>query len=759
MGLFSPRYVTTVGTSISRVVKDKDIKDPAQQAIADSVFSKEDTVDAILESQLNNLGIKSQQAYTFAKRRYTAGLPSGEFSSNTFGKKEASDVLGDIEGSPVLIDYCRYSALNGIHHAWEILCKDYGYDPETNELTVLTAAKNRKVYLEDMIFQIPAQYKDTYSRDALAIWGKSPNAGYTPLRAGVVSSSKPTPSQFTDVASEQVLVKVIWDNELPKPNEQITSHDIKKETFLITLPGDDPNDSYFHVKYVVNDVIKYWTYKDGSGTYPTLDDVFTTVEPIMAEFYPNMYFRMEKKNLSKDYKPDFYKSSKRLGKVIGLDFDSIIEAVDANPNIKDVEQAFIQFGIPAKTDNELDAAYLFAFFDSLHTNTEVQINNFPATFLMSTSDIRTLSMADGDKLATHSINIKDKAFEYVLNHNGTLKSSEVGSIGKVGTCKSESGTISIERRVTYMNGEVGEVENTVYDTVPYFIYKKQVSTQIYEVIKVIGLTMRYKVYEEYESTVGLNLEKDLILIPLDKTIVDEYSVKDKHELIARSLHFVANSRVVTKLAWYQQDWFAAVIQIVGVVLMVLSFDPSGQIAQLGAALGAGAIVEAATIVYNWVLKGLLVNLAFKVFVKVVGIKFAFLAALVAAAYGMVNQLASGMSQLTLTAKEFLGLASSLIKASGDVLKDLYKSLQTDFESLQKESEEREELLEAAEALLDRNMGMEPLTILGESPDDYYNRTIYSGNVGLLLIEDVRNFFDRMLALPPISTTLGEYRYG
>ena len=50
--------------------------------------------------------------------------------------------------------------------------------------------------------------------------------------------------------------------------------------------------------------------------------------------------------------------------------------------------------------------------------------------------------------------------------------------------------------------------------------------------------------------------------------------------------------------------------------------------------------------------------------------------------------------------------------------------------------------------------MIPLIIWGEKPDDFYNRTVHSGNVGVLGLDAIESFCDIRLKLPEIQDTIG-----
>jgi hypothetical protein len=48
-----------------------------------------------------------------------------------------------------------------------------------------------------------------------------------------------------------------------------------------------------------------------------------------------------------------------------------------------------------------------------------------------------------------------------------------------------------------------------------------------------------------------------------------------------------------------------------------------------------------------------------------------------------------------------------------------------------------------------------MVVFGEKPDEYYARTIHSGNVGLESMNIVQNFVDISLRLPTMQETAGD----
>jgi hypothetical protein len=74
-------------------------------------------------------------------------------------------------------------------------------------------------------------------------------------------------------------------------------------------------------------------------------------------------------------------------------------------------------------------------------------------------------------------------------------------------------------------------------------------------------------------------------------------------------------------------------------------------------------------------------------------------------------------------------------------------------AFQSDAETKMKLLEDAQSLLDSNLRLNPLVIFGETPDDYYRRTVHSGNIGIIGYAAVHDYVEVALRLPTLSDTV------
>lgn len=749
MGLFSSKEKTTVGTVFTRAIKDDDVPDAAKTGLIRAIFQNGNIGDYILEEMTNSIGTRAEKFYDYAGKSYTHGLPSGEKLSATQGKAQVQQVLDSIEGASVFIDYYQYGPPNALHIAWFKLIRDYGYNPNTNELPVLSAQKGTQVYLNDMAVVIRAAVLPGINSNVLDQWGTSPRAGYTPIRRSVTKRAASlvkfgpvysSPTATTDYVQANVCWQVSEMVDYAEgPRQELV---MKYQDLVIGFLDFDSTKDYFHVKYTVNGVTKYWIYQAGSGGYPILDNVYNIPAPIIGSYFPFVYFRYNKKSEIEDKTTQDYKSSKKLMKKLGMDYDQIAEAIDKNPDIKDVEQAMLMFAVPAHSAKPMDQRYLFDFFDAQFYASEDQFTSAVA------GAIRAEFGANSDE-NTYTTVIQDRRFRMALTYQGIYKQRVVGSIGPIGTC---TNGFTQEKIDLLYPGTISDQPMGVTEYSKYHFYRKQVTAFMYEEIQVTNLKTIFFVYGAY-TTIG-DENDEILMIPLDRAIIADYSAKEKEILYTTSMHYVFNSRVVTKIKWYQTGLFQAIVIIVSLVVLIASYGSTWQ--EFAAAVAAGATAQAIIVtIALGIIKAVAISYAIKLFVKEVGLEAAFIIAIVAAVAGYYQYLTSNASTVAGApwAKELLDLSSSLAKGINANVKEGIADLMGQYDELKLLATEQEKLLDSANKLLESNTLLSPMVIFGESPTEYYDRTVHSGNIGVIGLDAIHSFCDASLRLPKLSDTL------
>ena len=753
------RRKTYVGTQISRIVQDELLPDSVKTGLTNAIMSAEGDIPVdVIEELFKSIGLKSERYYEYAEKgHYIHGLPSGELRSFSKGVAAVQRILTAIEGTTVQVDYVRLGPPNIMHLAWMKLVSDYGYDPVTNRIMGLEATVGTEVYLSDMIIHVPKDTYEEYKQSSLEVWGTPPNAGVTPFRpssiSGAITFRNPTPlvvdsrvtTDFIDVLYEyKRLTQEGAGESVQLPGTKKTG------SFNMTVIVPDETKEYYQASYMLGDLRKWWIYQAGSGIYTELDEIAIQPAEISGTFFPFAYFRYDKKSETSDKNSESYKSTKNLVKKLGLNFDQIAENIDENPDITDVAQAMMVYGVPPETEDPSEREYLFTFFSNLYNMQEPANKSIMASSPSTKRLNGGVQMSDGWNSVV--LEIADKRFRMKFMVKNMTKKYISGNIAKAGEYHSSVG--EIDYSYEYYDQESGTTQEAV-TKIPYYAYQKQLTEHLYEEIRVYGLELEYYVFQQHHTTSDDN--KKILLVPIDRSITEKWSIVKKEVLYARSLHFVFNSMKVVKLRWYQTGIFRIFMIIIAVVISVIIYGVDGG-TLVGAALGtaAGATVAAVVIqaIINYAIS-LLMGELFKVIAKAIGGNLAILLAVVAAVAGVYHIIDAGGLANAPWATDLLSAANGLAQAGmGELMGDLID----DYNDFLNVASNATEILEDANKLLQGNNHLNPFVLFGESPTNYYNRTIHSGNVGILGISAISSYTEIALKLPDINDTVGETFY-
>lgn len=747
MGIFGSRKKTQVGTTVSRVIDDDSLPDAVRTGAMRSILEGDgQLVENSMEELIGSLAVRIRRMYNYGKTQYIHGLPSGTTQTNLMGEDTIVSALESQVGAGIEILYYRFGPANLVHLGWIVLGRDYGYDSADNSFMV----NGQKVFLSDMQPVVAEASLEELENGSLDLWGSAPNTGPTPerkLASSIFFAARPSPFLVDPAASTDYLkLSYCWEAEetVTVAGVEIQRKVLHKAERDLSLTGFDLAADYHQVCYLKDGKVRYWAYQAGSGQIPAVEQIFQTAPRATGTFFPFAYFRYDKKDMSIDPTTPEFKSTTKLLKTINMDFADVAEAINESPDIADVEQAMLMLAVPARSEDPAEQRYLFDFFENLYEDSKMR---GAATESPTDWDIREKLRIPN---ARTSIVIQDKKFKMSLGWQTIAKRRVAGTIGPIGTHTATTNIDSDTKKgVTLLGMELEWTTN-----VPTHIYRRQITENIFDEILVTNLKMNYHIWGDYSTTGDEN--DDILLVPLDYSIIESYPMPVRERLAARSLHIIFNSRIVTKLKWYQTGIFKVILVIVAIVITVVTYGAT--IKSVFAAVAAGASIGAvAMMVLVPLLKYLFVSLLVRLFVKVVGVRLAFIAAIVAALYGGYIAVEAGSISGAPWAKELLALSTNLTKNIGAELQGDFADLQADALDYQQEAKDKVAELERANALLNNgNLShLVPMTIFGESPDDFYQRTVHSGNIGVVGIEAVSSFVDVKLMLPKLSETLGD----
>jgi hypothetical protein len=748
MGLFSSQKKITVATQVSRVIVDKMLPNSPRTGVYRAIVQEGDIADHLLEEMLNSVALKAEQMYDYAAAHSVYGLPTSRIMTAVQGQDEIQEILDTLEGvapGGVTMEYSHLGPPNNLHIAWMALMDEQGYNPATNQLGTLSTALGRTVYLQDMVVVVPVGDLALYEPGALDQWGPVPRGGATPWR---YSGSMGSYLAHRPVSAEEVItedfVRVSYVSAPPGAIAVLTEPDLG--TFEIPITGYDSQADYFHVRYTVGGVVKFWMYRYGAGTYPTLDTILEVEDGAIGSFFPFNYFRFDSQNENEDTESEAYTTSKKMAKYLGLDYDLVADAIDANPDIDYVTQAILLMAVPADTQEQVEIQYLFDFFNALHTSVGQN----------SISETHSAIMAafDSTDFTKNAITIQDSRFKLVLANGGIHKRRVTGTLGAIGTHAMVMGTREVFVTEYVEAGEGPGTPTEVLKEVKTHLYRRQVNHAQYDEVEVVALKLKYFVEGGYAVTADET--DDILLIPLDHSLTNGYKMLERELLYARSLHFVFNSVLVTKIAWYQTGLFQFVMIVVAVIVTIYTMGADGGAFLAAVAAGStAAIVATGLVLLQKILIGLVIGKILTIFVKAVGVDVAIVLAVIAAAYGVYDAMQFGSITGAPWAADLLQLASGLAKSVNQVIAGLSQDLLLEASEFSKQITEQTKTLDSAQELLENSNRLSPFVIFGESPNDFYNRSVHAGNIGAMGIQAISSYVDAALTLPKLNDTLGE----
>jgi hypothetical protein len=686
----------------------------------------------------------------------------------------------DLEtGLDVTINYAHYSLANSNHLAWQTI-QTLGYDRNTNEWTWKSGTEGFPVYI-DRVVQLVRFVDDAdvaqsewYEWDDYTYLNQTPSDLQVHQMYGSDAGAHPTGSPTYRLEVDTFNgARVEWfgvnaDGDVIRGEEDLN------------FDAYDTGEAYFQARYSYLDTgeIKYgyWIYKEDNGAYPDLDAENKDTYSNPGTFFPFLFFREHKQNLADEslHATDEYTDSRRLAKYYGMDYQDVSDAIHTNPDISDVLQAVAVIGVPMDSTEALDMQYLYDFLKRF-----IQQNPDTPT-LRTNSELMERTVAEMIKAPTQSMRFFDSTFTFRLLHQGVFQNTGVGNTLAVGEFSNETRYATHEwtTRKFVGNDNNGRYVTTEHSRqVPYQVIKKQLSEYVYEEIVIVEPEMIYTVgsgsggsWSAGGANIGatVNSPDGKVLVPLDKALVEKWTIKDKERIYHRSMWLVFNSSKTVYVKWYQQSWFKAFVTAVAFVILVASFGTGFEVsAALIAAVGVGA-AYALTVLYYIALNFIFAE-GFKILAKELGADIALIIAVIAVAVGLSQDLGSfnlpfGVAGGEATwAKALLTSANGLIQGSNQVIQDDIMQVQEDIEAFNQYAEEKfEELNEQMERFevkhgvdpLYFTSYLEPYTHLAEEPQTYYERTIHSGNVGTMAYDYIENFVDISLTLPEIDKTLG-----
>lgn len=816
MGLFSSKTKTYVSTSVNRLIEDNLVPNSTKSGILKAVLKDTDLGKTIQMELENSIAVRTDKMFRLGRDKYAYGIPTGEYRYSSLGIEPTLDVLSTLEGQEVIPVYFRYGEANYFHFATMWLLENGIYDIYTrkvvhsyyNPILGSTRVIDGYVIGADLLF--PENYPENPSlgeveRIGLNVLGfneeiteETDEEESNALKiASVLNMRNYLKNDFefnTAPGITEPTVSIIYQYENPQFEEDSISSGsgesnennpkpqpprYLKDSFYVQMPPLDKIKDYIQVAYTTvaePNKVRFWTYEVGSGVYPQLDEIANEppAEEILGTFYPRVYFRRDKVPVNKDTHLDAYNTGSKVVKAIGIEYDEILDSIHENPDIDDIEQAYLTLGVPINSSNQTDLKYLYEFYDAIHkAGVFVPINEggtiqrktgtvsgglFSSALLNLFNRYLTPNTANKFGLPVINFSMKDAYFTSSLKCTGVYKRRVIGSIGKIGEYSSSIGRyeefeqIETDPKLVWLRDFINSSKKLNGLSIRI---RKQISSRVYEEIQIDNPTSTQNIRGSHYTNASLEEDIENLLIPIDRNIAKNFPLNKREELHSRGLHFVFNSFVQVKVKWYQQGWFKSILQIAAIAITIISFGSSGYLTALASATTASAVgAVILSIVMDMVIGFFIMQVGMFVLQSIDPQLLAILSIVITVATLTYGYIQTGSPKGMPWAEHALKASSVLNKAAENNMKELYKELAGEYEDFMDELKLAEENLETAKDLLYNNNYLSPYTLIGETPQEFYTRTVHAGNIGAHTLKAVNTYVDRALKLPTIDDTLG-----
>lgn len=760
MGLFSSEKKTIVGTTTTRVVETEDILNSTKAAMLEALLSDGNIPEYLVDNILHGPALRFEKMYRYGRDKYHYGLPDTNILQPADGEDEIKSYLSSQHGgSKISLRYLQVGTLSNIHFGRGKLVSEYGYDEITNIIGSKTTNPEEPIYLEDMVAFHSKSPTVKVSWDSDLNWGDSTSSGSTPERDSSYEIYKKWKAQSNakydpDAPNNRDGVEVttstwntLQDPEFPDDPEAEKVEKVEKvtDTFFIPLGDLDLESDYVQTSYTVegDPTIRYWTYELNTGI-SVIDDVYKVKRSGNGTFFPFMIFRNYGQSVVDTVDPEDsrYKTLDKMLSIIGIDFEMMSDSIHENPDIDDVEQAVLLMGCPLNTEEPLELLYLYRFFKDLYEQ-DLAGPGGPVG-----------SVGPGRSPSVKYVGWSDADLDMGLTYNEILVKLRTGKVAEVGevvsgtTVRNEKGWVQERDKNTEGNPWVSK---KAIIPIPVKQFKYQISNNVYEEVSIVSPLLQYNVYKKYHKT-HWDHNSEHFIIPVNYELVKDFSYREKEIFYSRSLHFIFNSRIEQKVKWYQRGWFTSLLSAVATFVAFYFGGPRAGmfIANLMNATLTAALVAVLKAVAIYVT----MSFGLEYVVDAIGSDFAFVAAVVAIAAAVYQMGSTGSIQGAPFASELLQAATGIVKAIGSHFQTEIEKAMGDYGKVKDTYEALQEELDETKDLLDSTTPFNPLIfVAGETPEEFYQRSIHSGNIGVQAIESISTYVDEALQLPTTDKTI------
>lgn len=542
LGWFGIEDEDVISTSVStqRIIADDLAVDNMMTQLA--LLHQKDPDVTVIEKFLavsSSSRDKYAAYFRYGRDKYDYGLPDSNLRGFKIDNIAVKEVLDTLLSTSVTLTHAEYKVPTKEEWVGYTLQGSHNYKLWSNELD----------YLGDVYKITYIDYNYTYNRYDVGITSyEDKTTIVTTITTITVTNIDAATDNVNTVVSEQTEVTgtksgLISDItiELSNTNEIVPIGTVENSEVVTTSTTYEYNivyataviyvDSYTPIQYYVvkyyttdNTQEYYWLYDPETNVYPTLEISNTYVTNL--DMLPVIILRNSTVNTNTNQTSDLYLQTNDLCNFLGVDINAITDSLMENPDIANVEDAFIHFGVNPQETDKTTSKVLYKMFeyiqndDTLIESVEAGVTKYSATF-------------------------KEGPMNLGMAWTNQTRSVISGVLGPIGS---------------YYHSIVGKS----------IIMKKQTGPEHYTQIRIDDVsTITLIDRQGLWGAVGKSPSDSGFFIPLPYYFVQQLSGLEQAEIFVRSMLLSVYAAEVTHLEWYETEAFISFLQVVAIIVIVV----------------------------------------------------------------------------------------------------------------------------------------------------------------------------------------------
>jgi len=364
-----------------------------------------------------------------------------------------------------------------------------------------------------------------------------------------------------------------------------------------------------------------FVYKIG-GTNANLNGLVTTAPAALPEFFPFIPIRLSNKSIKDEIFDSvtgngLYASSKTAyRKAFGKNkFNSTIDSLEDNPDLGDIDYAYLFFGVPLNVAENSSKKYLFNFFEGLVpfqnttgssiTNLQANIDaydiaiaayenwvtaqgdNTDPLFNTPRPDVPTIDIPEYTTIRINTDHVSLDDFDNRISWFNI----DVEVIAGLYEAGANGGNVKIEKGGTleWQSNNGFSSEKISLETIVMYY---QTSDTSHKKMTIYGLQHKNLIYKGKSVNISGHdalddSEESGFLIPLHNPTVRNMGLVDATQMTTANAYMVINTYEVTKQKWYETLGFKILVVIL-IVAVTVATAGAGTVGILGANAAVGA---------------------------------------------------------------------------------------------------------------------------------------------------------------------------